>query len=875
MKKILIILLISSLEVLSRDSAFVEIFDSYFRIGNQLIEKTIPINSNKGIIINHISGKSYPIRTNNFSLEIVFAGFGPAYGKKQNGENLSVLTVNDFQFNKYEIINGKDGNKILLLEYSLEGYLYSFKLNLYYEIEACKPILRKWLEISDLSQGIHFLDRINVFDMEFENPEFSHGEFGQPIFNNDIFLSVEYPAVENLINGRHLKIGYVVGEKITKDKIISFPSIIGVASSKETLESTFLDYVETIKVRGTRPFLLYNTWYDLRNPEIAESEESVMNEKNVLERINLFKKNMVDKHKIKLDAFVLDDGWDNYNSLWDIDTGHLPNKFTPFLKPLKELNTVLGIWASPFSGYSNREKRVKWGSDHGYERVGEFLCFAGNRYKSEFENKMVEYTKKFNIGYFKWDGFLLACNELNHGHLPGIYSRKALIDTYIHMMNAVREVNPDIFINITVGTWLSPWWLKYADCIWMQGEDYAYAEEVPSTNPREKSITYRDAVLYDNFQKQKLLFPMSSLMTHGIIKGRLNLLGGKDEKLESFSNEVMMYFGRGVMMWELYISPDLLTDEEWEVISNSLKWVKSNKDVLNKTKMILGNPLNREPYGYVHLRSEKGIIILRNPYVLEKEVNIKLDQTVGEMSSNKEYFIKIVYPYKKILSEKFKYPGEINLKLKSYEILVIELIPSEILQLNTPIGVRYDVKENGKIVLYGTNGSELNYSIYPENKVRKIKLSGELSNVLFQNIETLTFDNSTLKGEIFIKIPDNYKNSKLAILVEPEDRLSVENFPSLEVINNSQILHTTYEQENGRWFWYFAPLESGENYIKLKMDFKNNTNIRLGVWFFSEEILESYVLNKKLDTKSEVYPPQPYPSNVNKISINLKNLINH
>ena len=68
--------------------------------------------------------------------------------------------------------------------------------------------------------------------------------------------------------------------------------------------------------------------------------------------------------------------------------------------------------------------------------------------------------------------------------------------------------------------------------------------------------------------------PVSGLMIHGIIKGRLNFLGGKDESLDSFTNEVMMYFGRGVMMWELYVSPDLLSDNEWNAIASLLNGLK-------------------------------------------------------------------------------------------------------------------------------------------------------------------------------------------------------------------------------------------------------------------------------------------------------------
>ncbi len=91
-----------------------------------------------------------------------------------------------------------------------------------------------------------------------------------------------------------------------------------------------------------------------------------------------------------------------------------------------------------------------------------------------------------------------------------------------------------------------------------------------------------------------------------LLKGRLNFLGGNDESLHSFSNEVMMYFGRGVMMWELYVSPELLSNSEWEAIASAIKWAKENKEVLTKTKMILGDPLKREPYGYTHFTEDKG-----------------------------------------------------------------------------------------------------------------------------------------------------------------------------------------------------------------------------------------------------------------------------
>jgi hypothetical protein len=334
-----------------------------------------------------------------------------------------------------------------------------------------------------------------------------------------------------------------------------------------------------------------------------------------------------------------------------------------------------------------------------------------------------------------------------------------------------------------------------------------------------------------------------------------------------------MYFGRGVMMWELYISPDLLSDAEWDAISNSLKWVKANKDVLSKTKMILGNPLKREPYGYLHLTKEKGIILLRNPYVEEQKVSFKIDKSIGEMSEGKDYFIKIVYPYKKVLTEKFKYPGEFKIDLNSYEIILIELIPVESLQTNTPIGVRYDVNKNGQIILYDSFGSKINYSLFPKSEISSKLLDGELSNISVRNAESIKVKNSDIEGTLSISIPYNFTNSRLAFLVEPENRLLEDKAPSLQISNNGESIQSTIEQENGKWFWIFAPINPGENQVEFILKFKEKGKNNISLWIYSDEILEAYLLNEKLKTDSDVAPPKPYSSEVNKVVLKVKNIL--
>ncbi len=872
LKKLFPVLLFSIISVFAQNKAFIKKEANQIAIGNKYVERVISLLPNDVGTIqikNRISGKVYNVKSDEFALRIVFSGVGPAPKMEQNGENPVLLTNKDFQYTGYKESDIDDGGKKLSLDFKFDWDYTAFRLTVNYEVFPKEFSLRKWIEVADSSAGIQFLDKVYVESMTFEDKDFSHGQFGQPVFNKDIFLGVEYPTVENTITDSKVMIGYVVGKEIKKKPFVSHTSIIGASPSKVKLEQTFMDYVDGIKVNGTHPYLLYNSWYDFRNPEIVDDSASVMNEKNVLNRIVTFKKYMFDKYDIALNAFVLDDGWDNYRSMWAIDSTRFPNGFAPLVNALKPMHTELGIWASPFCGYSNRDTRVNWGAAHGYEKVGDFLCFAGTKYKAAFKKRMVDYTKDYDLGYFKWDGFLLSCNEPDHGHLPGIYSREANVSTYIDIIKAVRKVNPKIYLNITTGTWLSPWWLKYADCIWMQGADYAYAEDVPSINDRDKAITYRDAVLWDDLQKQHLLFPMSSLMTHGIIKGRLNFLGGKNESLDSFSNEVMMYFGRGVMMWELYVSPDLLSDNEWKAIASSVKWAEANKNVLEKTKMILGDPLKRETYGYLHLTKDKGILLLRNPDVESRNVKIKLTPDLGDINPSAKYYVKVIYPYNMILPKPVTMNQELSINLQGYEVLTAEIIPSDKIDKGLPVGIKYSEDKNG-LVVYGEPGEKEKILSVSEKNLGEINFKGSRRKVKF--IENLPLINSgrAFVSKVSIKVPANFKNAKFAFLLEPDVKLQDKLKPEMEIEVNGKQQKVKVEEETGKWFWVIADLETGKNNVSYKVNFKNKVSGKISSWIFADEELQSKKLEDVSSSDNELMPAKPYPADIQKIIIPIK-----
>jgi hypothetical protein len=179
----------------------------------------------------------------------------------------------------------------------------------------------------------------------------------------------------------------------------------------------------------------------------------------------------------------------------------------------------------------------------------------------------------------------------------------------IHLIGEMRAEKPDIFVNITTGTWPSPFWLVYADTIWRGGWDDSQAGV---GSKRQQWITYRDADTYERVVRGGPLYPLTSLMLHGIIyakhNGKLNTDRGRD-----FADEVRSYFGTGTQLQEMYITAALMRAEDWNVLAESAKWSRANADVLVDTHWVGGDPVKLEVYGWASWTPRKGILTLRNP----------------------------------------------------------------------------------------------------------------------------------------------------------------------------------------------------------------------------------------------------------------------
>jgi hypothetical protein len=427
---------------------------------------------------------------------------------------------------------------------------------------------------------------------------------GSPVVAGDFYLGFEHPlSYSSIIRGKVI-CGLKRTLPLSAGQSITYTSVIGVARQGQ-MRRDFLAYLELERAHPYRTFLHYNTWYDLGEGQRFGAAE-------VENRMHAFGEELVRKRGVIMDSFLMDDGWDNTSSMWQFNSS-LPDGFTPLRSVAQQYGFGLGVWLSPWGGYEEEKKqRIAYGESHGYEIVQGGYALSGPRYYAKFEEACLNFINRYGVNQFKLDGTGNAGQVFPGSIFDSDFSAA------IHLIERLRQADPQVFINLTTGTKPSPFWLRYADTIYRSGEDHDFAGE---GTWRQKWITYRDEQTYRNIVLGGPLFPINSLMLHGIIYAQkaknLSTDPGHD-----FASEVRSYFGSGTQLQELYITPSLLSPADWDVLAESARWSRKNADILRDAHWVGGDPGKGEAYGWASWSEDEGILVLRNPSAKLREIRV-------------------------------------------------------------------------------------------------------------------------------------------------------------------------------------------------------------------------------------------------------------
>lgn len=449
------------------------------------------------------------------------------------------------------------------------------------------------------------ITRVRLIDAPLPGAQVVGAVKGSPIVAGNMFLGFEHPLSDSKVTPGRATASIDRDLPLLAGQSITYSSVVGVARTGQ-MRRDFLNYIERERAHPYRPFLHYNSWYDIgySNP---------YSQRDALDRINTFGRELHEKRGVTLDSFLFDDGWDNHNSVWDFNQG-FPNGFTPIRAAAAKYGASPGVWLSPWGGYDDPKKeRIVFGKAAGYEIVKGGFALSGPKYYARFRDVCLDMIQKFGVNQFKFDGTGNANSVFPGSQFDSDFSAA------IHLIRELRQVKPNIYINLTTGTYPSPFWLLYADSIWRGGEDDSTAGVGPY---RERWITYRDADTYEEIVKRGPLYPLNSLMLHGMIYAQDHKYLDKDPD-NNFRDEIRSYFGTGTQLQEMYITPSLLTDANWDDLAEAAKWSRSNADVLKDTHWVGGDPAWLEVYGWASWSPRMGILVLRNPS--DKPQSVRID----------------------------------------------------------------------------------------------------------------------------------------------------------------------------------------------------------------------------------------------------------
>jgi hypothetical protein len=418
---------------------------------------------------------------------------------------------------------------------------------------------------------------------------------GSPAVADSLYVAFEHPLSTTTVSGSRVRCSLTRQLPIRAGQSFACSAVAGSTEAGQ-LRRGFLEYVEDQRAHPYRTFLHYNTWYDI-------GYFSKYDEAAALDRVNAFGRELMQQRGVTLDSYLFDDGWDDPASLWNFHSG-FPQGFANIAKAAAQYRAGIGVWMSPWGGYGKpKQDRVHFGGEQGFEIQDGGFALSGPKYYRRFNEVCHKMMADFGVNQFKVDGTGNANRVFPGSQFDSDF------DAAIHLIGDLRQARPDLYINLTTGTYPSPFWLRFADSIWRGGEDHSFAGV---GTWRQKWITYRDADTFRHVVSAGPLFPINSLMLHGMIyASKAKNLG--DDPAGDFRSEIRDYFGTGTQLQEMYISPELLSAQNWDDLAEAARWSRGNAATLVDTHWIGGDPARLEPYGWAAWSPAKAILTLRNP----------------------------------------------------------------------------------------------------------------------------------------------------------------------------------------------------------------------------------------------------------------------
>ena len=667
-------------------------------IGNDYIERRFSTKDNRLVtteIINKRINGGKSVKFDSFSAEF-FVAFKV---KSFFGYKTEFLSSNNLELDNVNVL--KRRVEFVFKPYAYSGARITFIVNV--EIDDNNHYMHKYIEvmIDPDRQHLVTVDYIDGEHISIQNKEQEwtigeiekaylteyHSALGQPVYLNGLFFGSEFPLAENNIDGNTLYCRYFTGKRFDELKLNCghtyrcWNTVVGAARSYDlrVIREDFLTYIRDIS-RKVKPRFQYNSWYDHMH--------DITNE-NIIESFQQIENNLSKTMIAPLDSYVVDDGFVDWDADFWAFNKKFPNELYPAATMARKFSSNFGLWNGPRGGYNNKTpsfgKQMEKAGTGGYNKAAKDVCVSSTEYIKNITEYYLENDRKFDINYWKLDGFLLrACPSKKHGHMTGgynqMYQYTEMWENWINIFRKLRitreSAGKDLWINQTSYCNASPWFLQWSDSLWIQNSgdigfiDKTKKGEKLSDRDVDRVLTYRDNCYHDFSVVRNYQFPHEFIYNHDPIYGNTAKISMTDEEFRKY---MFMMATRGTAFWELYYSYNMFNAAKWRINADALRFIRNDYETLKTSQFIGGSPEKGEAYGYSCWSKDKGIISLRNPANRQQSITVTLDETIGVNPDMQNLKMAYVYPYdKKTDGKTYSYGEVVTVNLMPLEAMIMK-----------------------------------------------------------------------------------------------------------------------------------------------------------------------------------------------------------
>ncbi len=621
-----------------------------------------------GVIVqDKINGRTYDLGNEIFALQVCDEDTDEACSKKEFKETFHTISAETLMCGqpRVEQIAAVPGARRLADRLPGQRVTVPFvvtsdghNLTWWLELRAGQPYVRVGVDVRP-QQFTMPLRKVTLLRVAAPEARVEGSVKGAPIVaaGNRLFAGVEHPMCLSEVTEKGFACSLERKTDLPCRVTTSFSAVLGFCQPSQLRRTFQLAYINKERARAYEPFLNYNTWYDI-------GYFTPYDEKAAMETVRIFGEELVKKRGVKMDSFLMDDGWDDTTTMWEFHDG-LPNEFRKVKDLAAQYNAAPGVWFSPWGGYGDPKKQRIAASGNQYETNESGFALSGPKYYKRFLEMCQHMIRENGINHFKFDGTSGEAEPAEGSKFGSDF------EAIIALINELRNEKPDIYINLTTGTWASPFWFGIADSIWRGNWDHDFCGE---GSERNQWITFRDAMIYKYNVEGSPLFPINSLMTHGVIYNK-GARGLKTTSGDDLAKEIWSGFGLGTQMQELYITPSMLTQQEWDTLAAAAKWARENAETMVDSHWVGGDPADLAVYGFASWSPKKGILTLRNPNATEQSFSFDA-AAVFELPVGAASVYKLSSPKgDKLPAETIEAGKPVTIKLAPFEVLVLEATP--------------------------------------------------------------------------------------------------------------------------------------------------------------------------------------------------------